>query len=157
MRAAIAALLVAGVLSTFLAAGRTRGEPVKLSKAEGPKLWSAISISHAVFDPDAFTIDRPKVHLGLVNDGTQVLETGLRESVLVVDGQPRRGSAWDAALKEGLRGDTWEKLPPGEHVGVVCPLEKVITEPGTYRVSWKSRTFQSPEALLRIMPRAGDS
>jgi hypothetical protein len=152
MRAAVVALLVAGVLGTFLAAGVTWGEPVKPAKAEAPKLWAAISISRPVFDPEAYTADRPKIHLGLVNDGTRTLETGLRESVLVVNGQLRRGEAWEAALKDGLRGDTWEKLPPGGHVGVVCPLEDVITEPGTYRVSWKGRDFQSPEVVYRILP-----
>jgi hypothetical protein len=159
MRAAVAALLVAGVLGTFLAAGGTRGEPVKPIKENGPKLWSAISIKPPVFDPEMFTIDRPKVriYLGLVNDGTRTLETGLRESVLVVNGQPRRGEAWEAALKEGLRGDTPEKLSPGEHAGVVCPLDEVITERGTYRVSWKGRNFQSPEVVYRIMPRGSSS
>src|SRR5207245_6031809 len=28
-----------------------------------------------------------------------------------------------------------------------------IKEPGTYRVSWKGKHFQSPEAVLRIVPR----
>jgi hypothetical protein len=156
MRAAVVGLFVAGVLGTFLGVRATLGEPVKPGKAVGPKLWSAISISCAVYDPETFSVDRPKVHLGLVNDGTQALETGLRDSVLVIDGLPRRGAAWDAALKEGLRGDAWEKLPPGGHVGVVCPLEEVITEPGTYKVSWRGKTFQSPEVVYRLLPRAGD-
>jgi hypothetical protein len=157
MRAAIATLLLAGVVGMSLGAGGPRGEPVNPGKAEGPKIWSAISISRPVFDPDTFTIDRPKVHLGLVNDGTQTLETGLRDSVLVVNGQPRRGEAWDAALKAGLRGDTWEKLAPGEHAGVACQLEDVIKEPGVYRVSWRGKNFESPEVVFRRMPRASDN
>jgi hypothetical protein len=106
-----------------------------------------------VFDPHTFNVDRPKVriHLGLVNDGKQVLETGLRESVLVVNGQPRRGAAWDAALKDGLRGNTWEKLPPAEHTVVACPLDDVITEPGTHRVSWRGKDFRSPEVVYQII------
>jgi hypothetical protein len=154
VRAAVVVLLVAEALGTFLGAGGTRGEPVKPDPEE-PKLWSAISISRPVFDPYTFNVDRPKVriHLGLVNDGKQVLETGLRESVLVVDGQPRRSAAWDAALKDGLRGNMWEKLPPGEHTVVACSLDDVITEPGVYRVSWRGKDFQSPEVVYRIIPR----
>ena len=89
-------------------------QPSKPVPQEPPKLWAAISISYPVFDPETWTIDRPKVHLGLVNDGTQALETGLRESVLLVNGQPRRGEAWDAALKKGLSGITKERLSPGD-------------------------------------------
>jgi hypothetical protein len=153
MRAGTVVLLVAGTLGTFLGAGGTRGEPVKPDKEEDPKLWAAVSIKPLVFDPYTFTFDRPKIHLGLVNDGNQILETGLRESVLVVNGQPVRGAAWDAALKAGLRGDAWQKVAPSEHVGVICPLEDVITEPGTYRVSWSGKDFQSPEVVYRIIPR----
>jgi hypothetical protein len=157
MRTAIVVLLVAGSLGTVLGAGGTRGEPVKPGKEEDPKLWAAVSIKPLVFDPYTFTFDRPKIHLGLVNDSTQVLETGLRESVLVVNGQPVRGATWDAALKACLRGDAWEKVAPREHVGVVCPLEDVITEPGTHRVSWRGKDFQSPEVVYRRLPRDSDS
>jgi hypothetical protein len=158
MRTRVAVVLVVGVLGTVLSVGGTRAQPVK-PVPEGPKLWSAIGISPPVLDPDTITIDSPKVqiYLGLVNDGTQALETGLRESVLVVNGKPLQGKAWDAALKAGLRGDTWKKLPPGEHTVVACSLDEVIAEPGIYQVSWKGGTFQSPEVVYRLLPRASDS
>jgi hypothetical protein len=156
MRAAVVAPLVAGALGAVLGIGVIQGEPVKLVKADDPKLWAAVSVKPPVFDPYTFTFDRPRMHLGLVNDGTQVLETGLRESVLVVNGQPQRGDKWDTALMECLRGRAWEKLQPGEHTEVICSLDEIITGPGTYRVSWRGKNFQSPEAMLRILPRISD-
>ena len=68
-------------------------------------------------------------------------------------GRPIQSERWDLTLKQRLRGDTWEKLQPGGDTVVVCPLWDFVKEPGTYRVSWKGKHFQSPEAVLRIVPR----
>jgi hypothetical protein len=148
---------MAGIVLTVAGAGGTIDPQGKPGADEPGKLWAAIGISKSVFDPETWTIDRPKVHLILVNDRTHAIETGVRESVLVVNGKPRPGEAWDAALEKGLGGNTSEKLRPGEQLEVVCPLQEVITEPGIYRVSWRAKNFESSEAVYRLMPRAGES
>src|SRR5438309_939361 len=153
MRSTIIAALIAGVLLTCLGSGGTRGQAIKPSVQDEPKLWAAASIDRTVFDPYTFNVGGPDIHLGLVNDDTRVRETGLRESVLMVNGRPIQSERWDMTLKQRLRGDTWEKLRPGEYTVVSCPLWDFIKEPGTYRVSWKGKHFQSPEAVLRIVPR----
>lgn len=153
MRSIIVVGVVAGVVTAFVGPGGSRGGQVKPAAEEQPKLWVAVSMSHSVYDPYTFNIKGPEIHLGLVNDGTQTVETGLRESVLIVNGKPLTGDKWEAALKECLKGDTWEKLRPGDHTVVVCPLQGLIGETGTYRLSWKGKHFQSPETVLRFLPR----
>jgi hypothetical protein len=152
MRTPLVLVFIAGVLVTLFAPEGIPSEPINPGPQEEAKLWSAASIMPPVFDPYTFNIKCPEIHLGLVNDGTQVLGSGLRESVLIVNGQPLRSEKWDSELKHCLRGDKWEKLQPGDHTVVVCSLHGMFKEPGVYRVSWKGKNFQSPEALLRIIP-----
>jgi hypothetical protein len=153
MRTVTIAGIAAGVLAAFFGTGEIGRAQIKPAAKETSKLWSAVSMSHSVFDPFTFNVSGPEIHLGLVNDGTQTVETGLRDSVLIVNGKSLSGEKWEAALKECLTGDAWERLRPNEHTVVVCPLQGLVDQPGTYRLSWKGKQFQSPETVLRILPR----
>jgi hypothetical protein len=146
-------------------------------KTGSKKLWAAIAVNRPVYDPDVISHVRLQMHFALVNEGDQTVETGADESQLIVNGKAMDSREWLTAnharvgvgrirppgsaspfdllqsASPGLRGHGWERLSPGEHTAGVLPLERIITKPGVYRVSWRGKGFESPEIVFRVLPR----
>src|SRR5262245_27648963 len=145
MRTLALLLLSAGLL---LAAD---GPQKKAAQVE-TKLWAAISVNRPVVDKEVMG-DPFVVYLALVNDGDMVVNPDLGSSQLIVNGKELKD--WPFIVGQGPRDARWEALPAGDYLSFAYALGERFEEPGTYKVSWKGKGFQSPEIVFRVMPKKG--
>jgi len=141
MRTLVLALLAGGF---FLGAQGRNQEVPKVEK----KLWAGISINEPIFFENEVRASLV-IHFAVVNDGDKTVDPEFSKTQLLVNGQKlerwmRRGP--------GLIPDNWEALPPGQHLFKTYSLGDEFTKPGVYRVSWKGKSFQTPEIVFRVLP-----
>jgi archaellum component FlaG (FlaF/FlaG flagellin family) len=124
-------------------------EPVA-AKAEKP-VWIGISVNQAVFlqeeleDQGALLIK-----FALVNDGDKAVTTDVDSWRIIVNGKEM--SERDTSIMFGNGSRMEDTLPPGGHAQIAKAMGVYFKEPGTYRVSWKSKTLASPEITFRVLP-----
>lgn len=87
-----------------------------------------------IAQPSQFAIaDRGGFHIGFeaVNRGAAAIDPALHDAILTANGQ--RVYAWDLAIQNGLRDESWSQLPPGKSVAMSWPLGDAMFErPGKY-------------------------
>lgn len=125
-------------------------------KQEGPatadrKLWAAISVTAPVLDWDVSTGRPFMVCFALVNDGEKAVDPEVEASQLLVTGKPLKD--WSFIISNGPRDARWRKLPARDYLNFAYDLGKYFEKPGTYKVLWKGKGFQSAELVVRVMPR----
>jgi hypothetical protein len=123
----------------------------KLGSTNQPRtgsLWAALSVNHPIFK--AGKTKDLRIEFSLVNDGANVIDPRIAESGIVINGKEitEPGSVFGSASKD----PPFKALSSGESLQFGVLLGEHFKEPGTYRVSWKGASFQSPEIVLRILP-----
>jgi hypothetical protein len=144
------AILVVGLLIAADLPKHVRGDEKETGTAE-KAMWAGISVNQAVFlqeeleDQGALLI-----RFALVNDGTRAAATDVGSWRVVVNGKQMSERSTSLMFSNGSR--MGETLPPGGHAQVAKAMGVYFKEPGTYKVSWKGKTFASPEITFRVLP-----
>jgi len=123
----------------------------KAGTTDQPKagsLWAVLSVNHPLFK--AGQTKDLRIEFTLVNDGDGVTDPKISESRIVINGKELADSG--LILGSGPNDARFKALSPGDSLQFSLLLGDEFKEPGTYRVSWKGRGFQSPEIVLRILP-----
>jgi hypothetical protein len=115
-------------------------------------LWAALSVNHAVFRPEE--AKDLNIEFSLINDGGEVLDPGIGDSRLIINGKELADSGF--LLSNGPRDARFAALPPGGHLRFAYPLGKTFETPGVYRVSWRGAAFRSPEIVFRVLAADAD-
>jgi hypothetical protein len=144
MRGAILFLAAFGML--FGAAS-----PQEQKAQEGKRLWAAISTSTPIRDWPAFSKDVFMVRFGVVNDGDKTVDPEIGASHLLVNGKELKD--WGEIIGNGLHSTKWKSLAPRDHVEFGIGLGEEFQEPGIYKLKWKSKDFESPEIVFRVLPK----
>lgn len=144
MRYAVIFLTAFGLLAVAAGPPEQKAKPDK-------KLWAAISTSTPIRDWPAFSVDVFMVNFGLVNDGDKTVDPEIDSSQLLVNGKVLKN--WDFIINNGIRDGRWKALPPKDNLGFGYALGNHFEEPGIYKLQWKGKDFQSPEIVLRVMPK----
>jgi hypothetical protein len=75
-----------------------------------------------------------KIGLRAVNRGAAPVDPQLHDAVLTANGQ--RVYAWDLAIQNGARDDSWTSLPPGKSIDMSWSLgEAIFEKPGKYQLA----------------------
>jgi hypothetical protein len=131
-----------------------KGSPGKdyASGLAGPKpngkLWAALSANHVVF-PES-EVKNLVIEFTLVNDGDAPLDPAIARSRLVVNAKPPSASTLPPG--NGPPDPRFSSLPAGDCLRFTRSLGELFRSPGTYRISWQSERFQSPEITIRVLP-----
>jgi hypothetical protein len=128
------------------------GPKKEVAQVEKKKLWASISVSHPVFVKGVAS-EPFMIHFALVNDGDKPVNPDLGSSQLLVNGKKLKD--WQFIVSQGPRDARWQALPAGDYLAFGYALGKHFEEPGTYKVSWKSQGFESPEIVFRVMSKKG--
>jgi hypothetical protein len=79
----------------------------------------------------------------LVNDGDKTNNPELASSALLVNGKElEKGFIVTGGLK---KDHSWRALRPKDPLIVAYTLGETFPKPGTYKVAWKGKRFQSPK------------
>jgi hypothetical protein len=143
MRTPALLLLAAGAL---LAADRPRNGPAKEEKT----LWASISVNHPVFNEEVQG-DPFMMYFALVNDGEKTVnpEADVESSQLLVNGKQFKD--WPFTIANGIRDNRWKALPSGDYLSFGYALGRYFKKPGTYKVKWKGKSFESREIEFRVI------
>jgi hypothetical protein len=123
---AILALALAGCGST----GAAQSTPA------GPSKMTPTLEIQLIAEPEKLAMaNRAAFKIGFhaVNRGAAPIDPQLHEAVLTANGQ--RVFAWDLAIQNGTRDDSWTRLQPGQSIDIDWPLGDAIFEkPGRYQL-----------------------
>jgi hypothetical protein len=145
MRLSVLALLAA---VACLASDRLPKAPAKLET----DLWAAITVGHNVWTEPAPGADLPLImEFSLVNDGSSAVDPEIKSSKLLING--KEFPNWAFSVANGPKGIHFDNLPPGQSFVMAKALGRHFATPGTYRVVWKGKDFQSNELVFRVFPR----
>jgi archaellum component FlaG (FlaF/FlaG flagellin family) len=143
----VVGLLIVADLSQHAEGDEKKPQPAKAEKA----VWAGISVNQAIFlqeeleDQGALLIK-----FALVNDGAKTAATDLDSWRIIVNGKQMNERNTSLMFGNGSRME--DTLPPGGHAQVARAMGVYFKEPGTYKVSWKGKTFASPEITFRVLP-----
>jgi hypothetical protein len=107
-----------------------------------------LSINNPIFK--AGQINDLRIEFSLVNDGDKVIDPEIAGSRIIINGKER--SEPGSIVGSASNAPPFKALSPGESLQFGVLLGDQLKEPGTYRVSWKSASFQSSEIVFRILP-----
>ena len=110
-------------------------------------LWAGLSVNHAIFK--AGQTKDLIIEFTLVNDGDQVIDPKIADSRIVINGKECTDSGMIFSGVE--KGPRFKAVSPGDSLQFSLSLIEQFREPGTYRLSWTSAEFRSPEIVLRIL------
>lgn len=119
-------------------------------KPQPPKLWSGLS----AFSPNStsnalFTVreaERLMIGVAVVNDGATPAVFRRAETELVINGKPLDG--FGDVFGEGA---VWPPLAPGQSYSAALGLGKHFARPGTYKVQWRGKGFESKVLEFRVV------
>lgn len=142
----VALLLLAASVSP--AADTPKKEATKMEK----KLWVAISVNKPIVERGAAG-DPFMMHFALLNDGDKTINPRpeVESSQLLVNGKELKD--WSFIVANGIRDKRWEALPPGDYLTFGYSLGNYFDKPGTYKVTWKGRGFESAAVVFRVVPK----
>jgi len=130
------------------AEGEKKSQPAKTEKA----VWAGISVNQAIFRQEELEDQGALlIKCALVNDGDKTAATDVDSWRIIINGKQLNESNTSRMFGNGSRME--DTLPPGGHAQVAKAMGVYFKEPGTYKVSWKGKTFASPEIVFRVLPR----
>ncbi|MBS2006522.1 MAG: hypothetical protein JST01_05750 [Cyanobacteria bacterium SZAS TMP-1] len=105
-------------------------------------------LSSDVHDFTNETIEDFSLHFTLINNGNEVFDPRLSESVLLIDGKPLPQSG--QILGSGPRDGRGQALPPGDKLQFVYGLGYYFSAPGEHKVIWKGKGFESKPLTINV-------
>ncbi|HLP92145.1 MAG TPA: hypothetical protein VK184_26590 [Nostocaceae cyanobacterium] len=106
-----------------------------------------------IAEPLEFSLkDRTNFKVGLKakNIGNRIIETKLYETALLVNGEP--SLAWNLAISNGVRDESWWNLKPEETVTASWHLgEALFLQPGEYNILLRYGS-QDSSVRVRVTP-----
>jgi hypothetical protein len=116
------------------------------------KLWAGLGVtSPALTVAEVKNAETFSVSFVLVNDGDKAVNPEIEASHFPVNGKEPKD--WGFVIGNGPRGDDFYSLPPGRSLRLGYALgERYFSEPGTYRIQWKGKSFESPVVEFRVLP-----
>jgi hypothetical protein len=119
-----------------LSFGGCNGKSAGPTTSPGPSKMNPGLEIKLVAQPTKLSLaDRPAFKIGLEanNRGSAPIDPQLHDAVLTANGE--RSYAWDLAIQNGARDESWTKLPPGKSISISWPLgEALFEKPGTYEL-----------------------
>jgi hypothetical protein len=146
-------ILAAGLLIVADLPQRAAGEEKQPQPAQAEKaVWAGISVNQALFRQEELEDQGALlIKFALVNDCDKAAATDVDSWRVIVNG--KQISERNTSLMFGNGSRMEDTLPPGGHAQVAKAMGVYFKEPGTYKVSWKGKTFASPEITFRVLPR----
>src|SRR5713101_175876 len=145
-------ILVVGLLIVADLSQRAEGDEKKPQPAEAKKgVRAGISVNQAIFRQEELEDQGALlIKFALVNDGDKTAATDVDSWRIIVNG--KQMSERNTSLMFGNGSRMEDTLPPGGHSQVARAMGVYFKEPGTYKVSWKGKTFESPKIIFRVLP-----
>jgi hypothetical protein len=109
--------------------------------------WAALSVNHSLFRKG--DVKDLAIEFTLFNDGESVLDPRIADSRILVNGEEMADSG--LILANGPRDARFSALPAKDELRFVYALGDRFKEPGVYRVSWKGKSFHSPDVVFRVL------
>jgi archaellum component FlaG (FlaF/FlaG flagellin family) len=146
-------ILVVGLLIVADLPNRVQGDENKQKPAKAvKKVWAGISVNQAIFRQEELEDQGALlIKFALVNDGDKTAATDVDSWRIIVNG--KQMSERNTSLMFGNGSRMEDTLPPGGHSQVAKAMGVYFKNPGTYKVSWKGKTFESSEITFRVLPR----
>lgn len=134
------------VAAGMLTAGSQEGR-----KVDEQPIWAGISVNRPLYTQES--VKSLTLTLALYNDSDEDFNSKaeLRFSQLIVNGKELKD--WDLIIASGPRDERHEVLGPHEDLDLTFNMGEQFAKPGTYKVSWKSKYFRSPEITFRVLPK----
>lgn len=131
-------------------------EPKPGTALPKPKLWAGMTVTSPAIDADYVADARHfMVSFALVNDDNKGFAptAEVNSSKFFINGKELED--WPHIISNGPREVRGFVLESGKSLQFTKGMGKYFAEPGTYKIKWSGKAFESAETIFRVLPGRG--